>query len=191
MKKHLHRYGNWGVCFTYGTWFALRGLAAAGKTYHNCLAVRKAADFLLKLQLDDGGWGESYLSCSDKVSCDIFYACHHPLTNLMPINHIFKLCLSKRHKFQLAIWFSEFLFMHKTKFCCISLRVSCMLEIEDINWYMEKVIDHMKSHSGEEKGKIIFVLGDVEIYTSWRKPVKFDTDWVDSNGANSFWTGQF
>ncbi|RVW62838.1 Beta-amyrin synthase [Vitis vinifera] len=59
-------YGNWGVCFTYGTWFALRGLAAAGKTYHNCLAVRKAADFLLKLQLDDGGWGESYLSCSDK-----------------------------------------------------------------------------------------------------------------------------
>ncbi|CBI18413.3 hypothetical protein VitviT2T_014435 [Vitis vinifera] len=59
-------YGNWGVCFTYGTWFALRGLAAASKTYHNCLAVRKVVDFLLKLQLDDSGWGESYLSCSDK-----------------------------------------------------------------------------------------------------------------------------
>ncbi|RVX03763.1 Beta-Amyrin Synthase 1 [Vitis vinifera] len=66
MKKHLQRYGNWGVCFTYGTWFALRGLAAASKTYHNCLAVRKVVDFLLKLQLDDSGWGESYLSCSDK-----------------------------------------------------------------------------------------------------------------------------
>ncbi|GKV26796.1 hypothetical protein SLEP1_g36031 [Rubroshorea leprosula] len=29
-------YGNWGVCFTYGSWFALGGLAAAGKTYKNC-----------------------------------------------------------------------------------------------------------------------------------------------------------
>ncbi|KAJ6747183.1 LANOSTEROL SYNTHASE [Salix koriyanagi] len=32
-------YGSWGVCFTYGTWFGL----------------------------DSGGWGESYLSCQDKV----------------------------------------------------------------------------------------------------------------------------
>nr|AAS83468.1 beta-armyrin synthase [Bupleurum kaoi] len=56
-------YGNWGVCFTYGSWFALGGLAAAGKTYNNCAAVRKGVDFLLKSQLDDGGWGESYLSC--------------------------------------------------------------------------------------------------------------------------------
>ena len=67
MKEHLHRYANWGICFTYATWFAQRGLAAVGKTYHNCLAVRKAADFLFKLQLDDGGWGESYLSCLTKV----------------------------------------------------------------------------------------------------------------------------
>ena len=44
-----------------------RRLAAAGKMYHNGLAVRKAADFLLKLQLDDGGWRESYLSCLGKV----------------------------------------------------------------------------------------------------------------------------
>nr|POF18113.1 beta-amyrin synthase 1 [Quercus suber] len=43
-------YGNWGICFLYGTWFALGGLAAAGKTYYNCPAMRKAVDFLLKTQ---------------------------------------------------------------------------------------------------------------------------------------------
>ncbi|KAI4331129.1 hypothetical protein MLD38_029346 [Melastoma candidum] len=60
-------YGNWGVCFTYATWFALGGLAAAGKTYNNCMAMNKGISFLLKSQLDDGGWGESYRSCPDKV----------------------------------------------------------------------------------------------------------------------------
>jgi squalene cyclase len=67
MMKHFHRYGNWGVCFTYATWFALRGLATVGKTYNNCPAMRKAVDFLLKAQRDNGGWGESYLSCPNKV----------------------------------------------------------------------------------------------------------------------------
>ncbi|XP_062174156.1 beta-amyrin synthase-like [Alnus glutinosa] len=56
-------YGNWGICFIYGTWFGLGGLAAAGKTYNNCPAMRRAVDFLLKAQRDNGGWGESYLSC--------------------------------------------------------------------------------------------------------------------------------
>ncbi|OWM91376.1 hypothetical protein CDL15_Pgr017294 [Punica granatum] len=56
-------YGSWGVCFTYGTWFALVGLAAAGKTYNNCTAICKGVEFLLQNQLGDGGWGESYLSC--------------------------------------------------------------------------------------------------------------------------------
>jgi beta-amyrin synthase len=59
-------YGDWGVCYTYASWFALRGLAAAGKTYNSCASIRKGVDFLLTLQCDDGGWGESYLSCPKK-----------------------------------------------------------------------------------------------------------------------------
>ncbi|TYJ31466.1 hypothetical protein E1A91_A06G200500v1 [Gossypium mustelinum] len=62
-----YEYGNWGVCFFYGTWFALLGLKAAGKNFKNCLAIRKGVDFLLKTQREDGGWGESYLSCPTRV----------------------------------------------------------------------------------------------------------------------------
>ncbi|XP_028768549.1 beta-amyrin synthase-like [Neltuma alba] len=35
-------WGFWGICFTYGTMFALAGLAAAGKTHQNSNTVRKA-----------------------------------------------------------------------------------------------------------------------------------------------------
>ncbi|KAF3787560.1 Cycloartenol Synthase [Nymphaea thermarum] len=58
-----NRYGNWGVCFTYGTWFGIEGLVAAGMSYEDCSAIRKACKFLLSKQLPSGGWGESYLSC--------------------------------------------------------------------------------------------------------------------------------
>ncbi|KAL7096239.1 hypothetical protein ACP275_10G069600 [Erythranthe tilingii] len=60
-------YGSWAVCFTYGTWFGVKGLVAAGRSYSNCSAIRKACDFLLSKQLPCGGWGESYLSCQNKV----------------------------------------------------------------------------------------------------------------------------
>nr|WQY91011.1 OSC2 [Euphorbia humifusa] len=59
-------YGNWGICFIYGTWFGLGALASVGKTYENCDAMRKGVEFLLKSQRDDGGWAESYLSCTQK-----------------------------------------------------------------------------------------------------------------------------
>ncbi|CAN8308035.1 unnamed protein product [Cochlearia groenlandica] len=59
-------YGNWGVCFIYGTFFAVRGLVAAGKTYSSCDSIRRAVRFLLDTQNAEGGWGESYLSCPSK-----------------------------------------------------------------------------------------------------------------------------
>lgn len=60
-------YGTWGACFTYATFFAVKGLKHAGKTYHNCSCLRKACNFLLAKQLPSGGWGESYLSSQNKV----------------------------------------------------------------------------------------------------------------------------
>lgn len=64
-------YGSWAVCFTYGTWFGVKGLVAAGKRYDNSPSIRKACDFLLSKQLSSGGWGESYLSCVNKVYTNI------------------------------------------------------------------------------------------------------------------------
>ncbi|XP_039059084.1 lupeol synthase-like [Hibiscus syriacus] len=60
-------YGCWGICYTYGTWFAVEGLAACGRNYHNSPSMRKACEFLLSKQLPNGGWGESYLSSKNKV----------------------------------------------------------------------------------------------------------------------------
>uniref|UniRef100_M8AV75 Cycloartenol synthase n=1 Tax=Aegilops tauschii TaxID=37682 RepID=M8AV75_AEGTA len=66
-----HPYGSWAICFTYGTWYAVRGLVAAGRTFKNCHAIRKACDFLLSKEVPSGGWGESYLSCRDKVYTEL------------------------------------------------------------------------------------------------------------------------
>ncbi|WIA35779.1 hypothetical protein OEZ86_004168 [Tetradesmus obliquus] len=60
-------YGSWGVCFTYGTWFGATALACRGHTAASDPALHKACSFLVGKQRLDGGWGESYLSCQDKV----------------------------------------------------------------------------------------------------------------------------
>lgn len=35
MLALLRRYGSWGVCFTYGTWFGIEALAAVGEDVHS------------------------------------------------------------------------------------------------------------------------------------------------------------
>ncbi|SDW60741.1 prenyltransferase/squalene oxidase repeat-containing protein [Paenibacillus sp. CF384] len=51
-------YGRWGVCYIYGTWAALTGLIAAGES-PNHPQIRKAKEWLHRIQLPDGGFGES------------------------------------------------------------------------------------------------------------------------------------
>jgi len=60
-------FGSWGICFTYGTWFAIEGLLAVGQSYGNSTRIRKACKFLLSKQLCNGGWGESHLSSRTKA----------------------------------------------------------------------------------------------------------------------------
>ncbi len=54
--------GSWGVCFTYGTWFGINGLRAAGIST-DAEPLRRAGAFLRAHQRADGSWGESVRSC--------------------------------------------------------------------------------------------------------------------------------
>ncbi|EFC50118.1 cycloartenol synthetase [Naegleria gruberi] len=58
-------YGGWAVCFCYGTWFATTAIVSADPTlnYGNSQALKRGCDFIVAKQMEDGGWGESYLSC--------------------------------------------------------------------------------------------------------------------------------
>lgn len=60
-------YGSWAVCFTYANWFGVWGLMSAGESYETSAAIRKCVEFTLSKQRENGGWGESYLSCQDKA----------------------------------------------------------------------------------------------------------------------------
>jgi cycloartenol synthase len=59
-------YGSWACCFTYGSWFGIEGLVAAGEPISTSKAIQKACRFLLKHQHSNGGWGEDFTSCYDK-----------------------------------------------------------------------------------------------------------------------------
>ena len=50
--------GAWGVCFTYGTWFAVSGLLSAGLSA-DAAPIKNAVAFLSGHQRSDGGWSET------------------------------------------------------------------------------------------------------------------------------------
>ncbi len=50
-------YGRWGMNYIYGTWSVLCALNAVGVD-HGAPEMRKAVDWLVTIQNDDGGWGE-------------------------------------------------------------------------------------------------------------------------------------
>jgi len=50
-------FGRWGVNYIYGTWSALAGLNVVGLDAQTPM-VRRAADWLIAIQNEDGGWGE-------------------------------------------------------------------------------------------------------------------------------------
>lgn len=67
LTDRFDRYGYWGICFLYGTFFVLSGLVSVEKTYDNSEAIRKAVQFFLSTQNEEGGWGESLESCPSEV----------------------------------------------------------------------------------------------------------------------------
>ena len=64
-------FGRWGVNYVYGTWSVLCALNAAGRDA-TAPSVRKAANWLLSIQNEDGGWGE------DCTSYKLDYRGHEP-----------------------------------------------------------------------------------------------------------------
>jgi squalene-hopene/tetraprenyl-beta-curcumene cyclase len=64
-------FGRWGVNYVYGTWSALCALNAAGFDGTRP-SVRKAVDWLISIQNEDGGWGE------DCTSYKLDYRGHEP-----------------------------------------------------------------------------------------------------------------
>jgi squalene-hopene/tetraprenyl-beta-curcumene cyclase len=57
-------FGRWGTNYIYGTWSVLCALNAAGLGPEDP-AVTRAADWLVSVQREDGGWGEDEESYAD------------------------------------------------------------------------------------------------------------------------------
>ncbi|MBN8981535.1 MAG: squalene--hopene cyclase [Rhizobiales bacterium] len=64
-------FGRWGINYIYGTWSVLCALNAAGVA-HDDPSIAKAADWLIRIQNEDGGWGE------DGTSYKLDYKGHEP-----------------------------------------------------------------------------------------------------------------
>jgi squalene-hopene/tetraprenyl-beta-curcumene cyclase len=58
-------YGRWGVNYIYGSFLAMRGLAASGQPGAR-ESVARAAAWLRAIQNEDGGWGESCASYAEE-----------------------------------------------------------------------------------------------------------------------------
>ncbi|KAI0115582.1 terpenoid cyclases/protein prenyltransferase alpha-alpha toroid [Nemania sp. FL0031] len=60
-------YGNWAICYTYATMFALESLKSIGEKYNNSYYSKRGCDYLISRQREDGGWSESYRACERMV----------------------------------------------------------------------------------------------------------------------------
>eukprot|EP00548_Thalassiothrix_antarctica_P013320 CAMPEP_0194167520 /NCGR_PEP_ID=MMETSP0154-20130528/2774_1 /TAXON_ID=1049557 /ORGANISM="Thalassiothrix antarctica, Strain L6-D1" /LENGTH=939 /DNA_ID=CAMNT_0038878445 /DNA_START=14 /DNA_END=2833 /DNA_ORIENTATION=- len=58
-------YGSWACCFCYGCWFGIEGLIKTGEN-EDSPNIKRACNFLLSHQRENGGWGEDFTSCYDK-----------------------------------------------------------------------------------------------------------------------------
>lgn len=56
--------GRWGVNYLYGTWQVLQGLRAIGFDMHDAM-VRRAVEWLKRVQQSSGAWGETCASYDD------------------------------------------------------------------------------------------------------------------------------
>jgi squalene-hopene/tetraprenyl-beta-curcumene cyclase len=54
-------YGRWGLNYVYGTWSVLCALNTAGVSHQDPM-MRKAVEWLISIQNQDGGWGEDAVS---------------------------------------------------------------------------------------------------------------------------------
>ena len=64
-RKDGSWYGSWACCFCYAGWFGIEGLVKCGEPVDSPV-IKKACDFFLRQQRENGGWGEDFTSCYDK-----------------------------------------------------------------------------------------------------------------------------